>query len=663
MSHKNSASFNSLISSKARLGLINDAISLLSRMMASNLDLTSFSLVPILSSPSFSHHHANLLHPLILKAGLLHSDSYTSTALLSCLTRNRRLGDAIRLFDEMPMRTVVTWNSLITCFAQMGYVEDSLYYFRELLRSRILPSECSFIGVLSALDSSDLLCFLNQLHGFIIKRSMNFFIDVVNSLLNAYCNCAGVQLGEQLFKELLVWDVVSWNTMVTAFAKSEVPNRALDLFFAMPLNGFMANEATFCSAFGACTKLKESLYGKLIHAKAIKCNLTKAPSVGNPLVHFYAVSVGLADAHRLFDEMPERSVILWNSLISGWSLNPLSAIKEMLCSDIRPNERTFSSSLKHTSQCELQQIHSLVTKMGFERNIYVLNSLISCYTSQGILSDPMFLESSLSPEASCITTNVLASIYNKSGRYDETKRLFLKNKKFDNVSWNMLFTACVRKGDFVEAFQFFKKMQHIRFSLDNYMAVSLLTICSRSNRLMLGKSLHGLLIKSELGHLDTFVCNVLLDMYAKCGSLNDALQVFDEITDRSLISWTAMISALGQHGYGCEALSQFERMKELGFRPDRVTLLAVLLACTHEGLVEEGMKLFENMEGTYGIVPDMDHYVRVVDLLCKSGRIKDADVLIRCMPFQPCAAIWRTFLKGCERFGLNSTNTPLAHNL
>ncbi|KAJ3685106.1 hypothetical protein LUZ61_014270 [Rhynchospora tenuis] len=404
MSHRNPTSFNSLISSKARLGLINDAISLLSRMMASNLDLSSFSLVPILSSPLLSHHHANHLHPLILKAGLLHSDPYTSTALLSFFTRNRRLGDAVKLFDEMPMRTVVTWNSLITCFAQTGFVEDSLYYFRELLRSGIHLSECSFIGVLSALDSSDLLCFLNQLHGLIIKRSMSFFIEVVNSLLNAYCNCGEVQVGEQLFKELLVWDVVSWNTMVTAFAKSEVPNRALDLFFAMPLNGFMANEITFCSALGACTRLNEPLYGKLIHAKAIKCNLIKAPSVGNPLVHFYVICIGLADAQRLFDEMPDKSVILWNSVILGCSLSPLK----------------------------------------------------------------------------------------------------------------------------------------------------------------------------------------------------DALQVFDEIADRSLISWTAMISALGQHGYGREALSQFERMKKLGFRPDRVTLLAVLSACTHEGLVEEGMKLFENMEGTYG---------------------------------------------------------------
>ncbi|XP_043699110.1 pentatricopeptide repeat-containing protein At3g58590-like [Telopea speciosissima] len=212
------------------------------------------------------------------------------------------------------------------------------------------------------------------------------------------------------------------------------------------------------------------------------------------------------------------------------------------------------------------------------------------------------------------------------------------------------FGACARNGDHMEVFDLFKGMQMSKTLPDKYTVMSLLSICSKLNSLALASSVHGFIIKNEVRCCDVFVCNVLIDMYSKCGSFGSAVKVFNQMRERNLISWTALISALGIHGYAHEALKSFREMELLGFKPDKVAFIAVLSACRHGGLVEEGMKLFRCMKQMYGVEPEMDHYECVVDLLSRFGYLQEAGQLISRMPFQPNAIIWRSFLAGCNRF-------------
>ncbi|XP_072994884.1 pentatricopeptide repeat-containing protein At3g58590-like [Typha latifolia] len=629
-------------------------MALLTQMMASDLRPTSFTFGPILSSPSLDQHHGHQLHPLILKCGLLQSDPYSGTALLGFFGRNGRLDDALKLFDEMPVKNVVTWNSLVLAFSQLGFVEDSMLLFRELMRTGICLSEYSIINILSAFSSIDSIQYVEQVHGVVIKTATDSFLFVLNSLLNVHCNYSGVHLGKRLFDEMLVRDVVSWNIVLAAFAKSGAPKKAVEHFLVMGFEGLLPNETTFSTVLNACSSLNEPEYGKLIHAKAIKHNYHTSAFAGSSLVDFYAKCVGQSDAYRLFNEIPEKNVVSWNVLIASYSYvdssTPFVLLKELLCSEVRPNEFSFSSLIKHASVMDLGQIHSLVIRMGYDRNKYVSSAIVASYASHGILADALACGLTLDPLACNALTNVLAGIYNKFGRYQETKELLFQLPTLDTVSWSILFTACARSGDYLEAFNLFKQMQSLGYLFDNYMAVCLLSICSKINSLFLGKLLHGLIIKTNSGRSETFVNNVLLDMYVKCGSLKDCLKIFEEMEERNLISWTAVISGFGLHGSPHKALECFQQMEEEGFKPDKVALLAVLSACRHGGLVEEGMMLFNCMKAVYGVEPEIDHYICAVDLLCKHGHLKEAELLISSMHFQPNAVIWRIFLEGCKRY-------------
>ncbi|KZV32967.1 protein BREAST CANCER SUSCEPTIBILITY 1 [Dorcoceras hygrometricum] len=182
---------------------------------------------------------------------------------------------------------------------------------------------------------------------------------------------------------------------------------------------------------------------------------------------------------------------------------------------------------------------------------------------------------------------------------------------------------------------------------DNYTYVSLFNVCTKLCNFALGSSLHGLIVKTDFTLCDTFLCNVMVDMYGKCGSLESSVSIFNDMVERNVISWTALISALGQHGYANAALER--EMKRNGFKPDKVAFLAVFSACRHVGLVREGMALFDEMKSKYHVEPEIDHYLLIVDLLAKHGHLKEAEKLILGMPIPPNALIWRSFLEGCKK--------------
>uniref|UniRef100_K3XPK8 Pentacotripeptide-repeat region of PRORP domain-containing protein n=1 Tax=Setaria italica TaxID=4555 RepID=K3XPK8_SETIT len=582
--------FNSLIASRARAGRSAEALSLLARMLAAGVAPTAFTFAPILSSPSATACCAAQLHPHILKSGLLHCEPYSGTSLVGFFGRSGRFDEALKVFGEMTVRSVVTWNCLISSFVQFGRSHDALFWFRELVRSSDGLSDGSLVAVLPAFGSPV------EVHA------------VANALLSSYCTCGSIQVAEKMFNELV-------------------------------MNGHE--------------------HGKFIHAKVIKRNLNTSVFVSTSLVDFYANCIGWRDAHKVFKEVPENSTTCWNALISAHSDSDgptsLVILRDMLRSGIKPNEVTFSASLKDPSLLALQQIHSLVTRLGHGGNDYVSSGFISSYASHGVVSDALTYGVALDPDSCSVSMNALAGVYNKARSYKETKELLLHQQSRDTVSWCILITACARNGDCIEAFGFFKQMRILGHRADNYVFVSLLSICTKNNSLDLGKSIHGLIIKTNSGCSDTYVDNVLLDMYAKCGRIEDCLRVFEELKDRNLISWTAVISGLGLSGFSHKALAWFKAMEKDGCKPDKVAILAVLSACRHGRLVKEGMKIFKNMKADYSVEAEMEHYICVVDMLCKCGYLKEAEVVIRGMPFQPSSVIWRTFLQGCKTYGVTET--------
>ncbi|XP_050204627.1 pentatricopeptide repeat-containing protein At3g58590 [Mercurialis annua] len=654
MPERTIVSYNSIISSYCKNGCLEEALGVFFRMRGCGFCLNNFALAGLLSCPRMDISIGVQLMALAIKYGLLDSDAYVGTALIGVFGRRGWLREAFDVFEGMPVKSLVTLNSMISLFGHHGYVKDCMLLFCELVGEVNCLSEGSFIGVLSGLVCEEDLVFVEQVHNLVIKSGFSYTVSVVNSLIGVYGKCAGLYQAEKMFQEAEdCRDIVTWNTMIGALAKSERPVKALEFFYKMSKDGILPNQTTFVSLISSCANLQIRMYGEFVHAKVVMNGLDNDVYLGSALIDYYAKCDKLDDARCCFVSIHEKNVVSWNSLILGYadkcSSVAISLLMEMIQSGYRPNEFSFSALLKSSSALGLLQLHCLIIRMGYENNEYVESSLISSYGRNGLVSDALVFIAASEIPLSNVHSNTIAGIYNRSGQYYKTLKLLSELEEPDSVSWNIAIAACARNVNYEQVFELFKYMLVAQIRPDNYTYISILSSCSQIADLALGSCIHGFLIKNNFKSCDTFVSNILIDMYGKCGCPGSSLKVFDSVTDKNLITWTALISSLGINGYAHEALEKFKNMENLGIRPDKVAFIAVLTACRHGALVREGMDLFEKMK-SYGIAPQLDHYHSLVDLLVRYGYVKEAEKVISSMPFPPNALIWRTLLEGCQRY-------------
>ncbi|KAK6785165.1 hypothetical protein RDI58_018620 [Solanum bulbocastanum] len=653
MSKRNVASYNTMISGYSRNGSLSEAWKLFSEMRGCGYVPTQFTFGGVLGCECLDVIQGFQLQALAEKLGLFFVDAVTGTALLGLLGRKGWLDEAMQVFNEMPKRNLVTLNCMISLFGQYECVEESMMVLRRLLRSGMAPSESTFVGILVGFVGELDLILGELVHGLVVKNGLDFSVSVNNSLINMYAKCSDIHMAEKMFEDVPVKDVVSWNTMVGAMAKIERADRALVVFRKMCVSGVLLNDTSYVSALSCCTCQQFRLLGESIHAKVIQKKFESDVYVGSALLDFYVKCDRLVDAHVCFDEISEKNVVSWNTLMLGYSSKVssfvITLLQQMIHSGCLPTEFSFSIAVKSSGLLEVLQLHSLSIKMGYIDNDYVSSSFISSYAKSSSVDDALRFVTTNDMPLPVVASNMIANIYNRNGQFDKTQELFSDLENPDTVSWNILIASCSRNGDYEEVFELLGHMRMARVFPDRYTYVSLFSVCTKLCNLGLGSSLHGLIIKTDFKRCDTFVCNIMIDMYGKCGSLASSIEIFNEMTTKNVITWTSIVSALGLHGYALEALEKFKEMDMTGIKPDKVAFIAVLSACRHVGLVKEGMELFGQMKGKYGVEPEMDHYLIAVDLLARYGHLTEAEQLITGMPFPPNALIWRIFLEGCKK--------------
>ncbi|XP_022760994.1 pentatricopeptide repeat-containing protein At3g58590-like [Durio zibethinus] len=434
-------------------------------------------------------------------------------------------------------------------------------------------------------------------------------IFLYNNIISQYASLGHLSVARKVFDSMTSRNVVSFSSIITAYSKSGDLCTALELFSLMRGSGFWPSP--FALAGLLSSQSLDLSGGVQLQALVVKNGLFYADHfVGTALLGLYGRYGFVSEAVDAFEHMSRKSLVTWNSIIS-------------LCAH-----------------------HGLVedSMLLFRELLRVEASLSDC-SFVGVLSGLKDFERPLA----LVPSNIAAGIYNRVGQHHETIKLLSVLEEPDIVSWNIVIAACARNGHYKDVFELFRHMQMTQIYPDNYTFVSLLTVCSKLCDLALGSSVHGLIIKTDFSLCDTFVCNVLIDMYGKCGCLKSSVKIFNGMANRNLITWTCLISALGVNGYYHEALDRFQEMEFLGFRPDVVTLISILTVCRHAGLVKEGMELFRRIKSDYGFEPKMDHYYCVVDLLARHGKLKEAEQIIASMPFPPDALTWRSFLEGCKR--------------
>jgi pentatricopeptide repeat protein len=242
-------------------------------------------------------------------------------------------------------------------------------------------------------------------------------------------------------------------------------------------------------------------------------------------------------------------------------------------------------------------------------------------------------------------------VYAKSGCIADAQKVFDKLTAQNNVVlWTAMIAGYTQKGCIDEALKLFLLMQRAGVKPNQFTYPTVLRACANLASMEVGKQVHCHIIKTGAAS-DTFVASTIVDMYIKCGSLADGQRGFDRIPRRDIVSWNTMIAGYAQHGYVDQALEIFEQMQQCGMKPNHVTFVAVLCACSHGGLVGLGLRYFDSLSRTHSIIPRMEHYACIVDLLGRVGRLYEAEHFINNMPFEPSALVWETLLQACRIHG------------
>ncbi|KAH9323330.1 hypothetical protein KI387_017969 [Taxus chinensis] len=402
----------------------------------------------------------------------------------------------------------------------------------------------------------------------------------------------------RLFKVMPQPDVVSRNAVIGGYAQNGLVEEALEIFKQMQLAGVKPTSATFGTIHPACAKMGTLEQGMEIHQKVIECRFSSNILAVTSLIDMYVKFGSIHKARDLFDKMQQRDMFSWNAMIAGYAQN--NVLDEAL--------RLFKEMPKH--------------------NVVSWNAIIAAYAQNGLVEKAL----------------------------DFFKQMHQTGVKPDWFTFVGILPSCAKIGALEQgyaqnglvesALEFFKQMQQTNVRPYQFTFASILPACAKMRALEQGMEIHHRIIESGL--LSDVLETALIDMYAKCGSIQRARDLFDKLHHPNVISWTAMIAGYAMHGYGKDALNFFELMKSSGTNPNHVSFVCILFACSHAGLADEGCKYFNCMCDSYSILPTMDHYACMVDLLGRAGYLEETLNLIIKMPIKPDVVVWMCLLGACR---------------
>ncbi|KAL7232879.1 hypothetical protein ACSBR2_010814 [Camellia fascicularis] len=554
-----------------------------------------------------------------------HQNVVSANMLISSYVKSGNLSKARQLFDHMLDRTAVTWTILIGGYSHHNQPKQAFSLYREMRRWGTDPDYVTFATLLSGCDDSITGKQVVQIHAHIVKFGHDSTLIVCNSLLDSYCKCRCLDPAFELFNAMPARDSVTFNALITGYTKDGLNEAAIHLFIEMQNLGLKPTEFTFAAVLCASIGLDGIALGQQVHGFVLKTNFVWNVFVANALLDFYSKHDCIYYARKLFDEMPELDGVSYNVIITGYAW-----------------DRQYKESL-HLFR-ELQQL------TGFDRRQLPFSTMLSIAANTSNLEMGRQIHSQTivtAADSESLVGNSLVDMYAKCDRFKEANMVFANLAPINSVPWTAMISAYVQKGLHEEGLKLFNNMHRANVRPDQATFASVLRASANLASISQGKQFHSCLIRS--GFMSNVFCgSALLDMYAKCGSIEGAIQTFQEMSDRNVVSWNALISANAQNGDGEATMRSFKQMVQSGLQPDSVSFLSVLTACSHQGLVEEGLQYFNSMTQIYKIVPKREHYASVVDVLCRSGRFNEAEKLMAQMPFKPDEILWSSILNSCR---------------
>ncbi|XP_060180242.1 pentatricopeptide repeat-containing protein At3g22690 [Lycium barbarum] len=557
------------------------------------------------------------------------------------------------------------FNSLIKGYCLVGLFNDAMLMYLRMVLENVGPDGYTFPLVLSACAKNGSFIEGIQVKGLALKWGFGDDVFVLNSLIHFYGECGEVDKARKVFDKMSERNLVSWTCLISGYAKREKAEEAVLLFFEMIEEGIMPNSVTMVCVISACAKLGDLGLAESVCGYIGKAGLKVNSVMVNALVDMYMKCGSMGKAKKIFEECVDRNLVLYNTILSnyvrlGMVREALDVLGEMLsCRGPRPDRVSLLSSISaSTEMADVflgKQCHAYVLRNGLENWDSIGNAMIDMYMKCGSQEWACRVFDQMSNKT-VVSWNSLIAGFLRNGDVEAACRTFNDMPESDLVSWNTVIGGLVQHSMFEDAIHLFRVMQNEGIKADRVTMVSVASACGYLGANDLAKWIYNYIEKYEI-HLDMQLSTALVDMFARCGDPASAMKVFTKMKERDVSAWTAAIGAMAMEGNGKRAVELFYEMLREGVEPDQVVFVAVLTACSHGGLVQEGMKIFKTMKEIHGISAQIVHYGCIVDMFGRAGLLKEAVDIIKNMPMKPNDAVWGAFLAACKMHKNNEMAT------
>lgn len=616
--------YNAKILQFCQLGDLHNAMELLSMSKKPELESKTYCSILQLCADLKSLKDGKQVHSIISSTEVV-VDEMLGSKLVSLYATCGDLKEGRKVFDKMAKKKVFLWNFMVSEYAKIGDFKESICLFKMMVENGIEVNNYTFSCVLKCLANLGDLKEGECVHGYLLKLGFGSSNSVVNSLIAFYFKGKRVESAYELFDKLCDRDVISWNSMISGYVSNGFTEKGLEIFKEMMYLGIGVDLATIVSVLVGCANSGTISLGKAVHALAIKSCFEGKTNFSNTLLDMYSKCGDLDGALRVFGKMGERNVVSWTSMIAGYtrygqSDGAIRLLKQMEREGVKQDVVAITSILHACSRSGSlengKDVHDYIKANNMESNLFVCNALMDMYA--------------------------------KCGSMEDTNSVFSRMAVKDIISWNTMIGGYSKNCLPNEALKTFAAMLKEQ-KPDSRTMACILPACASLAALERGKEIHGHILRNGYSS-DRHIANALVDLYVKSGVLGLARLLFDMISSKDLVSWTVMIAGYGMHGFGNEAITTFKLMRDAAVKPDEVSFISILYACSHSGLLEEGWRFFYSMKNDCNIEPKLEHYACMVDLLSRTGNLSKAYEFIERMPIPPDATIWGALLCGCRTY-------------
>ncbi|XP_062208146.1 pentatricopeptide repeat-containing protein At3g13880-like [Phragmites australis] len=553
----------------------------------------------------------------------------------SLLAAYCRLGGPLparRLLDEMPRRNALSFNLLIDAYSRAGLAEHSLGTFARARGAGVKVDRFTYAAALAACSRAGDVKVGKAVHALAVLEGLSKGLFLSNSLISMYSKCGKMDEARRVFDVADEHDDVSWNSLVSGYVSAGAHDEMLRVFSLMRRCGMGLNSFALGSVIKCCSCGGDigGCIAEAVHGCVVKAGLDSDVFLASAMIGMYAKKGALSSAVALFKSVRDPNVIVFNAMIAGFcrdeaavgkevTREALNLYSELQSRGMQPTEFTFSSVLRASNlagEFEFgKQLHGQVLKHSFQGDEFIGSALIDLYFNSGCMEDGY--------------------------------RCFRTLPKEDIVTWTSMISGCVQNELFEEALRLFGESLCYKLKPDLFTISSVMNACASLAIARTGEQIQCLATKSGFDRF-TVMGNSCIHMYARSGDVDAATLRFQEMESHDVVSWSALISSHAQHGCARDALRIFNEMMDAKVVPNEITFLGVLTACSHAGLVDEGLRYYGIMNKEYGLSSTIKHCTCVVDLLGRAGRLADAEAFIRDSVFHDDPVIWRSLLASCR---------------